>query len=96
MTRVLSYTLKLPLLRQADGLGFQEEAAGLHPWELCMMEQAPGLAWQELQESVRKGATEKTLTPISLSVSQTAVLLVDYSHMTELSGLYLMLEDSSE
>lgn len=46
MTRVLSYPLKLPLLRQADGLGFQEEAAGLHPWELCTMEQGtrPGLA----------------------------------------------------
>lgn len=64
MTRALSYPLKLPLLREADDLGFQEEAADLHPWELCMMEQGiwPGLAWQELQESARKGATEKTLT----------------------------------
>lgn len=93
------HPLKLPLLREADGLGFQEEAADFAPWELCMMEQGiwPGLAWQELQESVRKELQRRhLLTPRSLSVSQTIVLLVDYSHMTEESGLYLVLEYSSE
>lgn len=82
-----------PLLREADGLGFQESCWPA-PWETwCMMEQGiwPGLAWQELQESVRKGATEKThlLTPRSLSVSQTIVLLVDYSHTTWIIWLVL-------
>ena len=77
-------------------LGSKRKRQACTPGNYARWNRAPGLAWQELQESVRKGATEKTLTPRSLSVSQTAVLLVDYSHMTELSGLYLMLEDSSE
>ena len=58
-------------------LGSKRKQQACTPWELCMMKQGtlPGLAWQELQESVKKGATEKTLTnpKIPFCVSDSSV-----------------------